>query len=424
MPGLLLKFGGAIFIGLLYQFYYGEGDTFNFFTHSKIINSSLNDSPVLWLKVLFGVSPENDPYIYRYSSQMLWYTNPSSYAIPVIGAIFGLLNGTTYMPIALLFAFFSYSGIWVMFRTFTRVYPSLHKQLAFAFLYIPSTIVWGSGVFKDTVCMFGLGWITYTVFRMFVDKDFSVRNLLMLAFSFYLIALIKVYILVAFIPGLMMWLLMTYSSRIKQKTARWAVNILFIGASLIVLVVLSQRFAKELGQYSLENLAKTAKVTQDYINYVSEAEGGSAYDLGTFEPTIVSMVSKFPQAVVVTLFRPFLWEAKKPIMLLSALESFCFVLLVIAVLYKRGFKKTGQAISKDPNLAFFFIYSIIFAFAVGISTGNFGTLSRYKIPCIPFFAALLVVLYYRAEKAKSNEVNPQLSAQIFSTSIEKQAVPK
>jgi hypothetical protein len=53
---------------------------------------------------------------------------------------------------------------------------------------------------------------------------------------------------------------------------------------------------------------------------------------------------------------------------------------------------------RKPKPDFLFTFSMIFAFAVGLSTGNFGTLSRYKIPCMPFFAALLIILYFSKQK--------------------------
>ena len=53
LPGLYVKFGGAIFIALVYQFYYGGGDTFNFFRHSQVINFALNDSISNWIDLLF-----------------------------------------------------------------------------------------------------------------------------------------------------------------------------------------------------------------------------------------------------------------------------------------------------------------------------------------------------------------------------------
>jgi hypothetical protein len=251
-------------------------------------------------------------------------------------------------------------------------------------------------MFKDTVCMFGLGWMVYTTFRIFVNRDFSFKNLFILTLSFYLIAVIKVYILLAFMPALSLWLLLSYSHKIQQWALRWFVNILFAVVTMVGFLFLSQRFANEMNKYSLENVAETAASTRGWIAYKSGDEG-SRYDLGTFDPSLVGMLSKFPQAIAVTLFRPFLWESKKIIVLLSALEALLFLFFTLKVIALRKWK-IFSLIGKDPNLMFFLVFSLIFAFAVGISSYNFGALSRYKIPCLPFYAALLVVGLYKDNK--------------------------
>lgn len=392
LPGLYAKLGGAIFIGLIYQYYYGGGDTFNYFTHAKIINSSINDSFGTWFDLIRQVSPDRNPRIFQYSSQMEWYNSASTYTVAVITAILGLLNGTSYFPIALLFAWLSYSGIWAMYKTFARLYPGLEKQLAIAFLFIPSVVVWGSSIFKDTVCMFGLGWMTYCTFRVFIDRDFSFKNFFLLALGFYLVAVIKIYILLSFLPALSLWLLMTYSHRIRSIALRWVLNFIFIGMIIAGFIFFTGEFAKELNRYSLERIAQTAESTRGWITYASGDEG-SAYSLGEFSPTIGSMLSKFPAAVVVSLFRPFLWEAKKVIVILSALEALIFFYLTLRVIViSRG--KIFLLVAKDPHLMFCLVFSIIFAFAVGISTYNFGALSRYKIPCLPFYGTFVMVSSY------------------------------
>ena len=158
-------------------------------------------------------------------------------------------------------------------------------------------------------------------------------------------------------------------------------------------------FASDLQRYSLDNIAATAETTRQWLTYQSGDEG-SGYDLGEFDPSIFGMLVKFPQAVVVTLFRPFPWEAKKVIVLLSALEALMFVYFTFKAFQKRGIPKTLGLIFKDPNLLFCITFSLIFAFAVGISTYNFGALSRYKIPCLPFFGAflLIVINYHKTTK--------------------------
>jgi hypothetical protein len=393
LPGLYVKFFGAIFIALVYQFYYHGGDTFNYFMQSRVINSSLNDSFGTWTKLILRISPDVDPKLYAYVSQMEFYQDPASHMVNVIAAIFGLLNGTTYIPIALLFAYFSFTGIWAMYKTFAQIYPGLVKPLAFAFLFIPSTFVWGSAIFKDTICMFGLGWMTYTTFRIFVNKDFSLQNFLLLALSFYLIAVVKIYILLAFLPAISLWVLLTYSHRIASSGVRFIVWIFFIGLISFGFIFFANRFSKELNKYSLEKIAETVSSTRGWISYATDVEG-SSYNLGEFEPTIPGMLSKFPSGVVVTLFRPFPWEVKKIIVALSALEAIVFLFATLFSFVRNGFTGFFRRVFTDPNLTFFLIFTLIFSFAVGISTYNFGALSRYKIPCLPFYAAMLIILIY------------------------------
>jgi hypothetical protein len=417
LPGLYVKLGGAIFIGLIYHFYYGGGDTFNYFNEARLINSSLNDSFDSWMKLIGNASYDRNPELFPYISQMFTYNDLPSHTVAVITAILGLLNGTTYIPVALLFAFISYTGVWTMYRTFVNIYPKLHRPLAIAFLFIPTVIVWGSSIFKDTVCIFALGWMTYTTFRIFVNKDLSFKNFSLLVISFLLLALIKIYILLAFVPALAFWLLSTYSHRIRIASVRFIVQFIVLGIVVLSFQFFSQRFSKELNQYSLENILKTAQNTREWISYVSQKEEGSKYDLGEFDPSIGGMISKFPAAVNVTLYRPYLWEVRNPLMLLSALESFAFLLLTLIIFFKVGFFKTFQKIFKDPNLLFFFSFTLIFAFAIGISTGNFGTLSRYKIPCMPFFAALLLILYYQNSlsiQKKASHAKPKAKVYHFS----------
>ena len=298
------------------------------------------------------------------------------------------------MPTAVLFAFISFTGVWALFKAFTSLYPSLVRQIAIAILFIPSVFVWGSGIFKDTICIFGLGWLTYGSFRFLVQKDFSFRNIALSVLSFILIAKVKLYILLGFAPALLMWIFFNYSHRIKNKSQKILAQFVFLVIVVVGFLFFMQSFAKELGKYSLEKVAITSNVTRGWI-YYSSGDEGSAYSLGDFSPTINGMLSKFPLAVNVTLFRPYFWESKKIIVALSALEAILFLFLTLKILISVGPAKTWKTISNDPTIQFCLVFSIIFAFAVGISSYNFGSLSRYKIPCLPFYALGLILIYYK-----------------------------
>jgi len=63
-------------------------------------------------------------------------------------------------------------------------------------------------------------------------------------------------------------------------------------------------------------------------------------------------------------------------------------------------KKNGRlfAAINNPNVLFALIFSISFAFAVGVSTFNFGTLARYKIPLLPFFLVALILILHHSKR--------------------------
>ena len=103
------------------------------------------------------------------------------------------------------------------------------------------------------------------------------------------------------------------------------------------------------------------------------------------------MLKLAPAAVNVSLFRPYPWEVQNPLMLLSAVESLLFLYLTITLIWRTGIFKTFALIGSTPILQMCFIFSIIFAMAVGMSTNNFGTLARYKVQMMPFYLSGLYI---------------------------------
>ena len=394
ITGLTLKIVGAVFIGMVYEYYYQGGDTMNYFLHAKIINSAFEESPVKWINLLLHIPDESTIGYYDYISRLYWYQDPASYSVAALAALFGLLVGSTYLPISVIFAAISFTGMWALFRTFARIYPNLVKPVGIAVLFIPSLIVWGSGIFKDTICLFGLGWLTYGIFQMLIQRNFKPGNIILTALSFWLVARVKIYILLAFMPALLIWVLTVYTSKMKNAAGRFLVKLFVLSAAFIgSFYVMTTLGEDSLGRYSLNNIEQTAQVTRDWIMY-SSGDEGSAYDLGKING-VGDMILKFPQAVNVTLFRPYLWESKKLIILTSALEAFLFLLLTLKVIITVGIRKCWKTIIADSSIQFCLIFAFIFAFAVGVSTGNFGSLSRYKIPCLPFYTLAIFLTYYK-----------------------------
>jgi len=159
-------------------------------------------------------------------------------------------------------------------------------------------------------------------------------------------------------------------------------------------------------RYSLQNLQSTSNTTATYLKQISIESGGSVYDLGETDFSLVGLITLIPKGINVTLFRPYLWESRNIVMVLSALESTYFIWITLSVLFKNG-SRIFQKINDDTFVYFSIIFSLTFSFAVGISTNNFGSLVRYKLPMMPFYLSAMMILNH---SSKSNKIQNYKSA--------------
>jgi len=400
IPALTVKIIGALGVGFIYQFYYDGGDTYHFFNEGTThVYNAFNDSFFKGVKMLLA-NGEYDSEIVEYSNKIFWFRDSSSYFVIKCASIFSLLTKNTYSSIAVLFAAFSFAGLWALFNTFYYFFQVLHKQLALAVLFVPSVFFWGSGLLKDTLTIGALGFATWAMINIFFKNNWGIKYWLLLLASFYIIFNVKVYIMICFIPAAIIWIALDKRESISNFFLRQILGPFLVVMAIAGVYVSMNFIVDKDSKYSLDNLAQTAQITAYDIRYFSGKDAGSGYTLGDLDGTFASMVRLAPSAVNVALFRPYIWEVKSPIMLLSALESLFLLGLTLWVLFRSGLWPTLKLISSKPEILFCFTFSIIFAFAVGVSTYNFGSLVRYKIPMIPFFLMGLFFTWFYSNKAK------------------------
>ncbi len=396
MPAFTLKIFGAILLGIIYQYYYKGGDTLNYWHQTQVINSSLSDSFWTWLKLVTARADIYDVDVYNYTTQFYWYgIRTPEYLISAIGALIGIFTMTTYLPTAVIFAAISFIGVWKLYIVFTKLYPRLSKQLAYAILFIPSVVFWGSGFMKDTITLSCMGWVTHFFYLIFFENKKIVQNSFFALIFLYIIYIIKTYIVLSFLPAILLWGVGLLSYKIKDTRLILFVRyFLYVSAIGGIILVSGKLEAEMFGEYNIESVAGKSFVTRDYLFRISNEQDGSGYTLGDFDPTLLGMLEQAPAGINVTLFRPYLWEARKPIVMISALESLVYLIFSIVVIFRNNPIRVVQRILSDETLQFCLIFTLVFAFAVGISTSNFGSLVRYKIPCLPFYTAFLLILFY------------------------------
>ena len=389
IPALSVKFLGALSLGIIYQFYYNGGDTFNYYSQIKVVHTAFMDSPSVGLKLIFSPAAY-DPTTIKYTGQMYWYNSPTEYFIVRVGAICSLLCFNTYSVIGLLFAISSFSGMWAMYLTFLRIYPLAYKKFVISVFFLPSVFFWGSGLMKDSLCMGALGWIFYAFYHAFIERKHIAAALTMGCTAIYLIISVKVYILLSFMPPALLWVFNENNQRIKSPFLRLSLKPLFLlvglGAGYLGITNITAGDEK----YDIDRISERTQINQTYLT--AQAVNGSSYDIGKIDGSPASILRVAPQAIIVTLYRPFLFEAHNPVMLLSALEATLFIYLTASLFYKTGILKSLHLIVTKPILLFSFLFCIIFAIGVGTNSGNFGTLVRYKIPLMPFYLSALYIM--------------------------------
>jgi hypothetical protein len=400
-PALAVKIIGAILLGFIYQFYYDGGDTYNYHTYgSRYIWEAFFDSPSKGLGLLFS-DGEQEGHYYEYSNRIIFFTDPPSFFIVKLATIFDLFTFSTYSSTSICFAVLSFVGMWMFFLTFYRKYPTLHRQIAFATFFIPSVFFWGSGLLKDTLVMACLGVITYQVDKLFFVKKISITSILLLILSLWCVFSVKKFVLQAFLPAAFLWIYLNNLKSIRSIVVR-ALLLPMVALFLVFSVYFSVvKVGEGDKKYAVENIAKTARITAYDIRFQTGKDAGSGYTLGELDDSFGSMLKLAPQAINVSLFRPYLWEVKNPLMLLSALESlfFLFVTLTLIFRYRLSFLKSLG----NPDVSFSLVFAIVYAFAVGVSSFNFGTLARYKIPLMPFFALSIILIFYENRPKKVDE---------------------
>ena len=391
--GLLAKVGGAIAVCLIYQLYYVGGDTVNYYTTSKAISNLAFKDVSMFFDILFGSnSKENHSFFDDSTGFPIYWADKTALFVSKLFVPLQFLAFQSFIVMAILLSWICYSGIWRLFLLFNEHFPQLEKQFAIAFLFIPSVIFWGSGLLKDSITISAVGWYTCFFYKVFIQKKYSFRGMFCILISSYLLISIKPYIFFALLPGSLIWLSNERLSKVHSRLLRALVAPVFIFVGVGVSFFLLSQMGDSLGLYAIDKVMERAVVVN--LDQKQEYYGGSSFDIGEFSADPMSMLSKGHLAIAATLFRPYLWDVRNVVMLMSALENTYILLLTLFLLIRLKFFGFFNLIGRNPMLLFAVLFALFFAFSVGIATSNFGSLVRLKIPCIPFYVASLFVLKY------------------------------
>jgi len=321
-----------------------------------------------------GLQESSTGTMFSVSGWLHWVLADSLYAVCLVVGVIALLSTIL---------------IYHVFRD--GLHASYRPRVICACLLVPSVVFWTSGLLKEALAMPGLALFFWGLYRL-MSRRVSVRPIAATALGFYLLSLVKAYLMFPIALAFGIYFYVTRAQRAGKRSSWLTKPAYFVGGialSLLGVTLLGQLFPT----YSVAQFAEEAAALQQIGARIS---GGSSFQYSaTLTTSFAGQMLLSPLALATTLARPLIFEAGNPLMLVSALEIGALVFIALRGLWTRGLRTCIIQIMTTPLLAYCLVVVVIAGVGIGLASTNLGTLARYRAPIMPFYATLVMVVGLR-----------------------------
>ena len=282
-----------------------------------------------------------------------------------------LAGANIYMTI-LFFCFLSFIGCILLLKVFQYFIIQEKRQWVLLSVLFPSFLFWTSGGLKESVIVLALGVLVYGFLFL---RTRGIVAWLCFLLGFLILLIIKYFLLLCLLPSLVGYYFFRGKNDFNTTIIKY-VGVLII--SLIFIVSIAPIDMRVDFARIVSKKQKHAIYEAHYLN------AGSYSEVPVVFPTITSVVSGLPVGLWNSLTKPYLWQSRNPMMLMSAVENLLLLMLLIfAILYRDRQRELNY------NLLFFLLIAVVLYYAlIGLLTPVVGNLIRYRVVLLPF---LLIV---------------------------------
>jgi hypothetical protein len=238
--------------------------------------------------------------------------------------------------------------------------------------FFPSIVFWTSQIGKDSLILFFLGLVAYSVASLSVRLRFHEVFYLLIGLTGTMIirphiaSVAVMAVILAFIP---------------LKGRRIVSSLFLLGVSLAASYIIVTHAASFLRiNLSYESIQDYASERQD-----TNLDGGSS-----FQNDATFSLRELPLTIINLLIRPFPWESHNYLALIASLES-SILLPVLMIRYIRNIINALLSVWKNGYIIFILSYIALFIFIMS-TMSNLGILVRQRVMMLPF---LLMLIAYR-----------------------------
>lgn len=363
-------------IGWLYSNYYSFGDTWAYFNEAnKLVDIAYNDIGE-YLNYLTTSSTDIYTSIYFKQPRALFFTK--------LVSVFSYITAKNYWLISCYFSLAAFSGLWLLARKLTALFPNNNFSVAFSLLFLPSAVFWSSGIIKESLsaCMASLIVVQFLSWSFL--KKATLKSIIIFIVSVFFLWELKYY----YAAGLLavgFVILMTQYTTEKTSLIKYG----YKAAIPILLVLLITSFLI-IGlirpNIGIDNLLHPIVINNQA--FVENSSLGDYIQYNELKESWISIMKNTPLAIISGLFRPFVWEVNGVLKFIYSLENLLILGLVVLRLFKLPKKLNNTEFIYALGTSLFVLIMITF---LALSTPNYGTLIRYKSIVLPFLVLLLTM---------------------------------
>ncbi len=303
-----------------------------------------------------------------------------------------LLTFSSFTATSFVFAGLGFWGQYLLYKTFVLQYPSskIRARWRLGILFFPTLTFWSAGILKDTLGILGLGialWGSYNLLR-----QATLKNLALTGLGLYIVLLFRIQI----VPVLLIALAPYFLSRASSVGVSKPSSLTRIGANPLFRLFLF--VGGVVGIWTVGRIQPSFSFAQLPASLVTQSSVYELIEGVTTRPIITeasweALVRAAPRALFVALYRPLLGEGNGLVGLLAGVENTLLLLLSLrAVMLLVKYPSARLRVWRSPLFVTCLVFVLLFGIAIAASTPNLGTISRYRIPLIPFLFGILTIV--------------------------------
>jgi hypothetical protein len=325
------------------------------------------------------------------------YGPGSGATMGAFAAILIFLQGPSLLAMDITTSFFSWFGQLCFYRVARQELEEGDRMAGLiGCFYVPSVIFWGAGFSKEAIVLGFFGILALSTYRLLRNR--SLPSLVGVVVGGVGVAMLKPFTLFAYVLALAAFI---YADRAWREGAPIRIRPAYLVLAGAIAVGGIVAMGSLFPEYAPDNIAESFADRQEAW---TQGEGGSTIELGSGKArTPIQQLQFAPIALVTALFRPSLVEARNGPTFLAAIETTLLVLGVLSLLGIEGRATVRRVFFRVPLLVFSGVFVLVFAIAVGLATSNLGSLSRYRMPMMPFYATMLLLLRERMREARAGK---------------------